>query len=136
MSNNKQTFCFFFYSAPPECSHYSVLNETDRYQSYGRGSKSDQALARGWYRFKSSSYSRMTDTCIDHHRCTTDITGWLNGALPSLEDGIVVREACFHGFYNCCHRIVQIRVRECAEGFYVYDLVPSPQGKYRYCAKE
>ena len=86
--------------------------------------------------FQSSSYSRMVDNCIQVHRCTTDITGWLKGGHPTFKDGIVDRKACFHGWENCCYRIirVQIRVREC-QGFYVYELNPSPEGRYRYCAR-
>ena len=76
----------------------------------------------------------MVDNCIQVHRCTKDITGWLKGGHPTFKDGIVDREACFHGWQNCCDRIVQIRVREC-EGFYVYELNPSPEGRYRYCAR-
>ena len=76
----------------------------------------------------------MVDNCIQVHRCTTDITGWLKGGHPTFKDGIVDRKACFHGWENCCYRIVQIRVREC-QGFYVYELNPSPEGRYRYCAR-
>jgi len=119
----------------PECRDYDVLSEPDRHQSYGRGGYSDGSLAPSWYRFQSSSYTRMIDSCIPHHRCLTDMPGWLNGGQPTLEDGIVVREACFNGYYNCCYRRVQIRVRECG-GFFVYDLPPSPAGLFRYCAKE
>ncbi|KAL9962332.1 hypothetical protein ACROYT_G031425 [Oculina patagonica] len=116
----------------PECHQYAVLSEPGRHRSYGRGGNSDVSLVPGWYRFQSSAYTKMLDTCISHHRCLTDITGWLNGAHPSLRDGIVNREACFNGYYNCCYRRVQIRVREC-DGFYVYELKPAPGGGIRYC---
>ncbi|KAM7449242.1 hypothetical protein ABFA07_002800 [Porites harrisoni] len=118
----------------PECRDYNVLSQPNRHQSFGRGTNSDSNLVPGWYRFQSSSYSRMVDNCIQVHRCTTDITGWLKGGHPTFKDGIVDREACFHGWQNCCYRIVQIRVREC-QGFYVYELNPSPEGRYRYCAR-
>ena len=124
--------CVPIHAVAPECHQYVVLSEPDRHRSYGRGGNSDGSLVPGWYRFQSSSYTKMLDTCISHHRCLTDITGWLNGAHPILEDGIVTREACFHGYYNCCYRRVQIRVREC-DGFYVYELKPSPAGLLRYC---
>ena len=128
-----QTSDNIFTSVPTECKTYSLLSEPDRQQSYGRGDNSDSTLTFGWYRFQFSSYTKMLDKCIPHHRCLTDMPGWLNGEHPTLKDGIVTREACFHGFYNCCHKRVQIRVRECG-GFYVYELKPSPPGKYRYCA--
>ena len=115
------------------CTNYTVLSEPDRHTSYGRGGNSDASLVPGWYRFQSGSYTKMLDYCVSHHRCRTDITGWLNGLHPSLEEGIVNRQACFHGYYNCCYRRVQIQVRRC-EGFYVYYLNPSPAGSFRYCA--
>ena len=130
-----ELFCLFVNSDAPECRDYNVLSQPNRHQSFGRGTNSDSNLVPGWYRFQSSSYSRMVDNCIQVHRCTTDITGWLKGGHPTFKDGIVDREACFHGWENCCYRIVQIRVREC-QGFYVYELNPSPEGRYRYCARE
>ena len=129
-----ELFYFFVNSDAPECRDYNVLSQPNRHQSFGRGTNSDSNLITGWYRFQSSSYSRMVDNCIQVHRCTTDITGWLKGGHPTFKDGIVDREACFHGWQNCCYRIVQIRVREC-QGFYVYELNPSPEVRYRYCAR-
>ena len=123
----------FFITVPVGCTNYSVLSEPDRHTSYERGEKSDASLVTDWYRFQSDSYIKMQDYCVSHHRCRTDITGWLNGLHPSLEEGVVNRQACFHGYYNCCYRRVQIQVRSC-EGFYVYYLNPSPAGSFRYCA--
>ena len=116
-----ELFCLFVNSDAPECRDYNVLSQPNRHQSFGRGTNSDSNLIPGWY-------------CIQVHRCTTDITGWLKGGHPTFKDGIVDREACFHGWQNCCYRIVQIRVREC-QGFYVYELNPSPEVRYRYCAR-
>ncbi|CAH3166306.1 unnamed protein product [Porites lobata] len=76
---------------------YNVLSHPNRHQSFGRGTNSDGNLVPGWYRFQSSSYSRMVDNCIQVHRCTTDVTGWLTGGHPTFKDGIVDRKACFHG---------------------------------------
>ena len=133
------SFCLcvlsFVSSDAPECRDYDVLSESSRHPSYGRGTNSDSSLAPGWYRFQSSSYTRMIDSCIPVHRCLTNMPGWLNEGQPTLEDGIVLREACFSAFYNCCYRRVQVRVRKCG-GFFVHELPPSPTGKFRYCAKE
>ena len=124
---------YIFFTVLVGCTNYTVLSEPDRHTSYGRGGNSDASLVPGWYRFQSGSYTKMLDYCVSHHRCHTDITGWLNGTHPSLEDGVVNRQACFHGFYDCCYRRVQVQVRSC-EGFYVYYLNPSPAGSFRYCA--
>ena len=92
-----------------------------------------QCTVSGWYRFQSSSYTKMLDQCVSPRKCLTVVTGFLNGLHPLIEDGIVDREACFHGHSNCCHRKVKIHVRRC-DGFYVYYLNPSPAGLFRYCA--
>ena len=113
--------------------NYSVLSEPGRHTSFGRGGNSDRSLVSGWYRFQSSSYTKMLDQCVSPRKCLTVITGFLNGLHPLIEDGIVDREACFHGYSNCCYRKVKIHVRRC-DGFYVYYLNPSPAGSFRHCA--
>ena len=113
--------------------NYSVLSEPGRHTSFGRGKNSDRSLVSGWYRFQSSSYTKMLDQCVSPRKCLTVVTGFLNGLHPLIEDGIVDREACFHGYSNCCYRKVKIHVRRC-DGFYVYYLHPSPAGLFRYCA--
>ena len=76
----------------------------------------------------------MVDNCIPVRKCSSDLTGWLNGEHPTFEDSIVRREVCFHGLLNCCYRTVQIRVREC-QAYYVYELIPSTTERFsRYCA--
>ena len=76
----------------------------------------------------------MVDNCIPVRKCSSDLTGWLNGEHLTFEDSIVRREVCFHGLLNCCYRTVQIRVREC-QGYFVYQLNPSPTERFsRYCA--
>ncbi|CAH3166280.1 unnamed protein product [Porites lobata] len=118
----------------PQCRDYTVLTEPNRQQSFGYGSNSDNRLVPGWYRFQSSSYSRIVDNCIPIRKCSSDLTGWLNGEHPTFEDCIVRSEVCFHGLLNYCYRTVKIRVREC-QGYYVYELNPSPTERFsRYCA--
>ena len=78
--------------------NYSVLSEPGRHTSFGRGKNSDRSLVSGWYRFQSSSYTKMLDQCVSPRKCLTVITGFLNGLHPLIEDGIVDREACFHGY--------------------------------------
>ena len=40
----------------------------------------------------------MLYQCVSPRKCLTVITGFLNGLHPLIEDGIVDREACFHGY--------------------------------------
>ena len=96
--------------------NYSVLSEPGRHTSFGRGKNSDRSLVSGWYRFQSSSYTKMLDQCVSPRKCLTVITGFLNGLHPLIEDGIVNREACFGGHSDCCYRKVKIHVRRC-DGF-------------------
>ena len=127
--------CRFFNSDAPQCRDYTVLTEPNRQQSFGYGSNSDNRLVPGGYCFQSISYSRMVDNCIPVRKCSSDLTGWLNGEHPTFEDSIVRREDCFDGLLNCCYWTVQIRVREC-QGYYVYELNPSPTERFsRYCAR-
>ncbi|CAH3143665.1 unnamed protein product [Pocillopora meandrina] len=119
--------------AAPECLNHKVLSEPDRHISYGRGQKEDSSLIPGWYRFQSYLYEKMLNYSVGHHKCHSDLTGWLKGSHPSIENGIVDREVCFFGYNNCCYRRVHVRVRKC-NGFYVYFLKPSPPGNFRYCA--
>ncbi|XP_036413138.1 uncharacterized protein LOC118797947 [Colossoma macropomum] len=49
----------------------------------------------GWYRLLYYGMSvRMPDSCVNQSRCGTDITLWLNGSHPQIEDGIVTRGVC------------------------------------------
>ena len=83
----------------------------------------------------SSQFHIQVDNCIPVCKCSSDLTGWLNGEHPTFEDSIVRREDCFDGLLNCCYWTVQIRVREC-QGYYVYELNPSPTERFSlYCAR-
>ena len=76
----------------------------------------------------------MVDNCIPVRKCSSDLTGCLNGEHPTFVDSIVGREVCFHGLLNCCYWTIQILVREC-QGYYVYELNLSPTERFsRHCA--
>ena len=120
----------------PECRNFSVLSDPGRY--YCKGRNSDIFLKKGWYRFQSRLYTRMLDSCKAGRGYWRFWKGWLNGTLPLIENGIVEREVCFKTRNWCCYERLQIRVRKCAEEFYVYELSPAPyRGRSSsYCAKE
>ena len=86
-------YCFVPILDPPECRNHEVLTDPNRHCSYGESWRSDDSLKKGWYRFQSSLYTRMVDSCIPRRTCSTARPGWLQGSLPSLQDGIV-RERC------------------------------------------
>ena len=45
--------------------------------------------------------------------------GWINGLLPSVEDGVVKRQLCFASGDKCCVNSVTIKIRNCKE-YFVY----------------
>ncbi|KAL9961956.1 hypothetical protein ACROYT_G031001 [Oculina patagonica] len=120
-----------------ECSLYTVDVEADRSVSFPRGAgasyKCDRdTLTPGWYRFNGTAGSKMPTTCVPKSMCNTDASGWLNGAHPTLQDGVVSRNVCFNWNGNCCNWVVGIKVRNCGL-FYVYELVKTPACHLRYC---
>ena len=74
----------------------------------------------------------MAESCIDMYRCGTRYPGWLNGSLPTVNEGVVQRIVCFRYFNDCCSFSTYIRVRNCG-GFYVYQLKPLTYCYLRYC---
>ena len=75
----------------------------------------------------------MPEVCVPSSHCSTDAAGWLNGKHPSVADGIVSRQVCYHWVGRCCLITNNIDVRNCSAGFYVYKLQPTPSCNYRYC---
>ncbi|RMX46721.1 hypothetical protein pdam_00015671 [Pocillopora damicornis] len=120
--------------APSECKQYKFLNDSDRHSDFGRGDrKSDKNLTEDWYRFSAGAGTSIPTHCLPHHRCGTDLPGWMDGAHPTVDEGVVSRKVCFHGYHNCCHRHIMINVRNCSS-FVVYRLKPvSICRRCRYC---
>ena len=81
-----------------------------------------------------SAGTRMPTSCPPTYRCNTDATGWLNGGHPTVADGQVGRQVCFHYSGNCCLWSTNIKVRNCGS-YYVYYLSGTPNGfcPLRYC---
>ncbi|KAL9951198.1 hypothetical protein ACROYT_G043820 [Oculina patagonica] len=65
-------------------------------------------------------------------RCGTRYPGWLNGAHPSVAEGVVTRRVCYTASRNCCVWQNNIKVKNCS-GFYVYELQKPPRCSLRYC---
>ena len=45
----------------------------------------------------------MPTTCPLTHRCVAELTSWLNGVHPTVTEGQVIRQVCFHWSLNCCN---------------------------------
>ncbi|XP_073250462.1 uncharacterized protein [Porites lutea] len=116
-----------------ECYNYKVLNETSRSKIYNESyHQCDHTLSTDWYRFSGAAGNQMAESCIDMYRCGTRYPGWLNGSLPTVNEGAVQRRVCFRYFSDCCSFSTYIRVRNCG-GFYVYQLKPLTYCYLRYC---
>ncbi|XP_067047327.1 uromodulin-like isoform X2 [Acropora muricata] len=119
-------------AGPPECKNYIALNASDRNVHSTRGRKCDGNLKTGWYRFQGQAGRQLPTICPPEHRCNTDLPGWMNGNHPNVEDGIVKRQVCFHGYSNCCYTATTIDVRNCG-AYFVYRLTKVSFCNSRYC---
>ncbi|PFX27261.1 Oncoprotein-induced transcript 3 protein [Stylophora pistillata] len=116
-----------------ECTSHYFLEDFGRSVNYvGNNVTCDRGLSHGWYRFRGAAGTQMPSSCVGMNRCGTHAPGWLNGAHPTVADGIVRVSVCFHWNWRCCRWSTTIRVRNCG-GFYVYELGSPPYCHLRYC---
>ena len=94
--------------------------------------KAPNELPFGWYRIMGKAGTQIPEECVPVHRCGTFAPGWVNGQHPTVEEGIVIREVCYHWDGNCCEWQNKIRIRNCGE-YYVYQLQKPPTFNLRYC---
>ncbi|XP_078354379.1 uncharacterized protein LOC144638984, partial [Oculina patagonica] len=115
------------------CKNYIVLNEADRSQGNAvLNYLCDRNLVTGWFRFQGDAGVQIPDKCVLMWRCGTRYPGWLNGAHPSVAEGVVTRRVCYTASRNCCVWQNNIKVKNCS-GFYVYELQKPPRCSLRYC---
>ena len=98
-------------------------------------------LLADFYHFFSQREGPPAQECQLHacppvQRCNTDATGWLNGGHPTVADGQVSRQVCFHYGNNCCHWARNIYARNCSSSYYVYYLSGTPTCSLRYCSTD
>ena len=86
----------------------------------------------GWYRFQGAAGDRMPDKCVPINHCGTLLPGWLNGAHPTVAEGVVTRTVCYSGGSDCCFVSNTIKVRNCSS-YYVYELPSTPRRSSGYC---
>lgn len=117
-----------------ECEIYRNLTSPRRSQSEPVGPYCDQRVIATpyWYRFAGDAGTQIATSCVPEERCHTVSPGWMDGTHPSVQDGVVMRTACFHRLEDCCRWETTIRVRNC-DGFYVYQLHSPPMCELGYC---
>ena len=105
------------------CTNYTVLSEADRAQGNVKPPHDgdDNSLLTGWYRFQGAAGDRMPDKYVLRYRCGTNHPGWLNGAHPTVAEGVVTRTVSYSSNSDCCNWSYIIKVKNC-NGYYVYEL--------------
>ncbi|XP_067260251.1 adhesion G protein-coupled receptor E3-like [Chanodichthys erythropterus] len=121
------------------CYNYTVLNDTWRSTSntYDSFRRCDTSVTwSGWYRFVIQGWNAyIPDTCVAQYSCGTDITLWIRGGHPTVEDGVVTRDVCGHWNNYCCFfGSYPIKVKACPGNYYVYELVKPTVCSSTYCA--
>ena len=129
--------CVFLLEVPPECNTYNVLSGVDRSARYMSSLPNvaecdSHAIIPAWYRFKGAAGDRMVDVCVPTRRCATHAPGWINGNHPTVDEGVVTRQVCFHWRFDCCIWKSIIKVRNCGT-YFVYYLQGTPICYLRYC---
>uniref|UniRef100_A0A8C1BUT3 ZP domain-containing protein n=1 Tax=Cyprinus carpio carpio TaxID=630221 RepID=A0A8C1BUT3_CYPCA len=133
------TYCavaFQSFSSDP-CYNYESLDRPWRANNESGDWICDDSFSwNGWYRlFYYGMNIQMPETCVSSYTCNTDITLWLNGPHPQIEDGVVTREVCGGSYWGgCCdYKTNPIRVKACPGNYYVYELVKPQIGCSGYC---
>ena len=121
---------------PCEPANYKLLNTKDRLvenkdQSSVKCDQRDLALP-DWFRFTDAEGDHIPESCVPMRRCGAHAPGWLNGKHPSVQEGVVVRQVCYHWTDGCCQWKNNVKIRNCGN-FYVYELQRPPVCALRYC---
>ena len=99
------------------------------------GRAPDNIVVPKWYRMTGQSGDQIPESCVPMRRCGTHAPGWLNGKHPSVKEGVVVRQVCYHWSGGCCQWNNDIKIRNCGD-FYVYELQKPPACSLRYCGNK
>ena len=122
-----------------ECTNYTSLSSNDRKMTYGRVryDQCDKNIGPAWLRFEGEAGTRMASSCPPRESCDASSPGWMNGDHPSVAEGQVTRQACFHTSKGTCGLSTDIKVRNCGR-YYVYYLRGTPDSTcmLRYCGSD
>ncbi|KAI4885663.1 hypothetical protein NFI96_007493, partial [Prochilodus magdalenae] len=135
----RPTYCAAVFNTPSydPCNNYTVLNQPWRGTNETGLWICDRDFNwTGWYRLLYYGMNiRMPESCVNSSRCGTDITLWLNGVHPQIEDGVVTRGVCGRSESDCCYYSSSpIRVKACPGNYYVYEFVKPATCNSSYCA--
>lgn len=93
----------------------------------------DWTTPNAWYRFTGAAGTKMPTSAPPIYSCGTHAPGWMQGAYPTLQEGIVTRTVCYNWSGNTCLWSNPIKVVNCGS-YYVFQL-PSVAAQcwLRYC---
>jgi hypothetical protein len=122
----------------PGCIKYQWLTDADRRYDFSSSTnqKCDNRL-QGWYRFGGGAGTRMyAGSCRSSYACNANYPGYMSGSHPSVNEGIVARTVYFyHPSYGTCGYLSRsIKVINCADLYYVYQINGVPNCNGRYCS--
>ncbi|XP_032230168.2 uromodulin [Nematostella vectensis] len=119
----------------PECASYTTLSDASRNVNSPKTTRiCDSGLVKKWYRFEGAAGTVIPSACPSENLCNTHATGWVNGAHPTVEEGIVTRKVCYHWSSSCCNWSNDIRILNCGS-YYIYELIKPPGCSLRYCGE-
>ncbi|XP_077065382.1 pancreatic secretory granule membrane major glycoprotein GP2-like isoform X2 [Siphateles boraxobius] len=120
------------------CNNYNILDDSWRatHNQFPSEMCDCELSWNGWYRlFIQGQSVQMPDTCVDGYSCGTHAPLWLNGAHPTVEDGVVTRDVCGHYENNCCYfQSNPIKVKACPGDYYLYEFMKPSFCYLAYCA--
>ncbi|CAG5929048.1 unnamed protein product [Menidia menidia] len=122
------------------CELYSVVDDDWRsLNSSGDGIiRCDlQTDWQGWYRmFLGQNNAQIPDKCVPAYSCGTHAPMWIDGAHPTLSDGIVTRPVCPSFGGSCCaNPLKPIDIKLCYGQYYVYKLTKPTICALAYCTE-
>ncbi|TRY83024.1 hypothetical protein DNTS_007642 [Danionella cerebrum] len=121
------------------CNVYTSLDRPWRATNeVGRYICDESFTWNGWYRlFYNGLNIRMPETCVSGGSCNTEVSLWLNGSHPQVEDGVVTRQVCGSTWYSCCEdRFSPIRIKACPGDYFVYELLKPENTCSAYCTAD
>ena len=76
----------------------------------------------------------IPEKCVPKYHCGTNAPGWLDGKHPTVQEGVVTRQICYHWSHRCCLWKDNIKIRNCGD-YYVYQLNGTGGCYLRYCGE-
>merc|ERR1711970_206107 len=117
-----------------QCDSYNTLSDPSRSVNSGIGSNCDESysgykspdwVGSGWYRFDAKEFNQMANYPGNYRHCGTYSAGWLDGDIPSVEDGETEMRVCFEGDAGDCWWVNTATVLNCSS-YVLYHLQETP----------